>query len=47
VIDPGVVPQRASSPNIALNVVAALLLTLIALAAYLTVAFSYGRQRAA
>jgi len=46
VIDPGVVPQRPSSPNIALNVLAALLLTLIALAAYLTIAFSYSRRRA-
>ena len=45
VIDPGVVPQRPSSPNIALNVLAALLLTLIALTAYLTVSFSYSRRR--
>jgi uncharacterized protein involved in exopolysaccharide biosynthesis len=45
VIDPGVVPQRPSSPNIALNVAAALLITLIALAAYLTVSFSYSRRR--
>jgi capsular polysaccharide biosynthesis protein len=46
VIDPGVVPQRPSSPNVALNVLAALLLTLIGLVAYLTVAFSYSRRRA-
>jgi len=46
VIDPGVVPQRPSSPNVALNVLLALLLTLIALAAYLTVSFSYRRRRA-
>jgi succinoglycan biosynthesis transport protein ExoP len=46
VIDPGVVPQRPSSPNVALNVIAALLLTLIALMAYLTVSFSYRRRRA-
>lgn len=45
VIDPGVVPQRPSSPNVALNVLAALLMTLIALVAYLTVSFSYGRRR--
>jgi uncharacterized protein involved in exopolysaccharide biosynthesis len=44
VIDPGVVPQRPSSPNVALNVAAALLLTLIALAGYLTIAFSYSRR---
>ncbi len=46
VIDPGIVPQRASSPNVPLNVFAALLLTLIVLAFYLTVSFSYGRRRA-
>jgi capsule polysaccharide export protein KpsE/RkpR len=44
VIDPGIVPQRPSSPNIPLNVFAALLLTLIALAAYLTISFSYRRR---
>jgi capsule polysaccharide export protein KpsE/RkpR len=44
VIDPGIVPQRPSSPNIALNVAAALLLTLIALAAFLTVSFTYRRR---
>ncbi len=47
VIDPGVVPQRPSSPNIALNVMVAMLLTLMALAAYLTISFSYRRRRAA
>jgi capsular polysaccharide biosynthesis protein len=47
VIDPGVVPQRPSSPNVALNVLVALLVTLVALAAYLTVSFSYQRRRAA
>jgi uncharacterized protein involved in exopolysaccharide biosynthesis len=45
VIDPGIVPQRASSPNLVLNVFAALLLTLVALAGYLTVSFSYRRRR--
>jgi uncharacterized protein involved in exopolysaccharide biosynthesis len=44
VIDPGIVPQRPSSPNVALNVLAALLLTLIALTAYLTVSFRYRRR---
>lgn len=44
VIDPGIVPQRPSSPNIALNVFAAVLLTLIMLVAYLTVSFSYQRR---
>jgi uncharacterized protein involved in exopolysaccharide biosynthesis len=45
VIDPGIVPQRPSSPNIMLNVFAALLLTLIALVAYLTISFAYLRRR--
>jgi uncharacterized protein involved in exopolysaccharide biosynthesis len=45
VIDPGIVPQRPSSPNVALNVLAALLLTLIALVGYLTISFSYLRRR--
>jgi uncharacterized protein involved in exopolysaccharide biosynthesis len=44
VIDPGIVPQRPSSPNVPLNVFAALLLTLIALVVYLTVSFSYRRR---
>jgi capsular polysaccharide biosynthesis protein len=47
VIDPGIVPQRPSSPNVLLNVLAALLLTAVALAAYLTISFSYRRRRAA
>ena len=41
VIDPGIVPQRPSSPNVALNVLAALLLTEIAMDAYFTITFSY------
>jgi capsular polysaccharide biosynthesis protein len=45
VIDAGIVPQRPSSPNVSLNVLAALLLTLIALVVYLTLSFSYGRRR--
>jgi capsule polysaccharide export protein KpsE/RkpR len=44
IIDPGIVPQRPTSPNVALNVFAALVLTLAGLAAYLTVAFSYHRR---
>jgi uncharacterized protein involved in exopolysaccharide biosynthesis len=47
VIDPGIVPQRPSSPNIPLNVIAALLLTLVGLAAYMTISFSYLKRRAA
>jgi uncharacterized protein involved in exopolysaccharide biosynthesis len=45
VIDPGIVPQRPSSPNIPLNVLAAVLLTTIVLVLYLTVTFSYSRRR--
>ena len=41
VIDPGVVPQRPSSPNVPLNVIGALLLTMISLIACLTISFAY------
>jgi uncharacterized protein involved in exopolysaccharide biosynthesis len=44
VIDPGIVPQRPSSPNVPLNMAAALLLTLVVLAVCLTVSFSYKRR---
>jgi uncharacterized protein involved in exopolysaccharide biosynthesis len=47
VIDPGIVPQRPSSPDVALNVFAAFLLTLLALTACLTLSFAYHRRRAA
>jgi len=40
VYDPGIVPQRPSSPNIALNIVAALLISGVASVGYL--AFRYG-----
>lgn len=46
VIDPGIVPQRPSAPNVPLNVFAALLLTLVALVGYLTISFSYRKWRA-
>jgi uncharacterized protein involved in exopolysaccharide biosynthesis len=45
VIDPGIVPQRPSAPNIALNVFAALMLTLVTLVGYLTISFSYRGRR--
>jgi uncharacterized protein involved in exopolysaccharide biosynthesis len=45
VIDPGIVPQRPSSPNTPLNVMGALLLTMVGLTTYLTVAFSYRGRR--
>ncbi len=44
IIDPGTVPQRPSSPNIPLNVAAALLVALILSIAWLSFAFVYGRR---
>ncbi len=44
VIDPGIVPQRPSSPNIPLNVAIALFLALAASIAYLSLAFAYRRH---
>lgn len=44
VMDPGVVPQRPSSPNIPLNVAAALLLALVASIVYLSFAFALRRR---
>jgi polysaccharide biosynthesis transport protein len=41
VMDPGIVPQRPSSPNIPLNVAAALLVALVASILYLSFAFSF------
>lgn len=43
VIDPGIVPQRPSSPNIPLNVAIALFLALASSIAYLSLAFAYRR----
>jgi uncharacterized protein involved in exopolysaccharide biosynthesis len=45
VIDPGIVPQRPSSPNISLNVAVALLAALIASLVYLSSTFVYRRKR--
>ena len=44
VIDPGIVPQRPSSPNVPLNVTAALFLALIASLAYVTFSFVFRRR---
>jgi capsular polysaccharide biosynthesis protein len=44
IMDPGIVPQRPSSPNVSLNVVAALLAALILSIAYLSFAFVYRRR---
>ena len=45
-IDPGIVPERPSSPNIPLNVLAALFLGLVLPIVYLTLHMSYQEQRA-
>ena len=46
VIDPGIVPERPSSPNIPLNVGIALLAALVLSALYITLELSYRAQRA-
>ncbi len=47
VIDPGVVPEIHSSPNVPLNVLAAFFLALVASMIYLTLEFSYQQRKAA
>ena len=44
VIDPGIVPQQPSSPNVSLNVAIALFVTLLASILYLSGGFVYGRR---
>lgn len=44
VIDPGIVPQRPSFPNLPLNVMVAALLALVASLVYLNVGFTYRRK---
>ena len=46
IIDPGIVPERPSTPNIPLNIVAALLLGLVLPLLYLTLEMSYREHRA-
>ena len=46
VIDPGIVPERPSSPNTPLNLMAALLLGLVLSVLFLTLEFSYGQRKA-
>ena len=46
IIDPGIVPERPSAPNLPLNTGAALLLGLILSLGYLTVEMSYQERRA-
>jgi uncharacterized protein involved in exopolysaccharide biosynthesis len=45
IIDPGVVPQRPSSPNVMLNVIAALLLGLVLPVVFLAIEMNYQEQR--
>ena len=45
VIDPGIVPERPSSPNLPLNVMAALLLALVLSIFYFTLEMNYQEQR--
>jgi len=47
IIDPGIVPQKPSSPNLPLNVAGALLAGLVLPVLYLTLEMSYQEQRAA
>jgi len=47
IIDPGIVPERPSSPNVMLNLFAAFLLGLAAPVVYLTLALSFQSQRSA
>ena len=46
IVDPGIVPEQPSAPNIPLHVLAALLLGLIVPVVYLTLELSYRTQRA-
>jgi len=46
VVDPGIVPERPSSPNIPLNLAAALLLGLVLPVLYFTLEMNYQEQRA-
>jgi uncharacterized protein involved in exopolysaccharide biosynthesis len=46
IVDPGIVPERPSSPNLPLNLAAAVLLGLVLPILYLTLEMSYQEQRA-
>jgi capsule polysaccharide export protein KpsE/RkpR len=46
IVDPGTVPERPSSPNLPLNLAAAVLLGLVLPVLYLTLEMSYREQRA-
>jgi len=44
VLDPGIIPEQPSSPNVSLNVAAALLFALVASLVYLSLAFVMRRR---
>jgi uncharacterized protein involved in exopolysaccharide biosynthesis len=44
-IDPGIVPQKPSWPNVPLNLMASLLIALVASLIYLSIAFNFQHQR--
>jgi len=46
ILDPGVVPERPSAPNVAANVLAAVLLGVVLPLAYLALAFGFQQNRA-
>ena len=46
IVDPGIVPEQPSSPNVALRLLAALMLGLVVPVVYLTLELSYRTQRA-
>ncbi|HLJ14501.1 MAG TPA: hypothetical protein VKV15_08405 [Bryobacteraceae bacterium] len=46
VIDPGIVPERPSSPDVSLNAIAACFLALLASIVYLSLGFAYRRKTA-
>lgn len=46
IVDPGIIPQRPSSPNVMLNVLAAAVIALVAAMVYLSVHFAF-RERSA
>ena len=46
ILDPGIVPERPSSPNVPLNVAAALLAGLVLPILYLTLEMSFQSRRA-